>query len=274
MPEVPPSQRDAPDSLLGWIPRGREWVPTLRYLLRRDRILAALSSRAHCGSLLEIGCGAAALLVELSDRGYRCVGLEASGPALEIARQLVSDSGRDVRLLAAPECNWDARFDLLMAFDVLEHIEGDLAALRQWSNWLAPEGQMLLTVPAHQSRWGAGDVWAGHFRRYGRSELIEKLHAVGLRVESVECYGFPLANLTELLGERFYRKALKRRSPVGPSSRSEGNALSGVDRGAYRRAMPILSAAPGRLALRLGHWLQRLTLQTDWGSGFLVIARK
>src|SRR3546814_16202134 len=77
---------------------------------------------------------------------------------------------------------------------------------------LAPNGKMILSVPAHRSRWGAGDVWAGHYRRYDRNDVEQLLVSCGMEVEHLECYGFPLANATELLGNIAYRRMIDRKS--------------------------------------------------------------
>jgi hypothetical protein len=68
-------------------------------------------------------------------------------------------------------------------FDVVEHLADDAAALRQASVLLRPEGKLLLTVPAHMRLWSYADHFAGHYRRYSRSELAKKLDAAGFEVE-------------------------------------------------------------------------------------------
>lgn len=260
---------------LGWIPQSKRWVPSLRYLLRRNRVLSLLPHAQAGAPLLEIGCGAGALLIELQDLGYCCTGLETSEAAIALARQLVRESERDIELVAAPQKDWAECFEMIMAFDVLEHIEDDNAELRQWWDWLAPQGRMMLSVPAHASRWGAGDVWAGHFRRYERDSLVRKLKDCGFQIEAVECYGFPLANATEFLGDRYYRRELDRRDATdGWRDQATRNALSGIDRKAYRRILPLMTTIAGRLMLQAGFILQRKTIRTDWGSGYLVMARK
>lgn len=258
------------DSLVGWIPRDRSWVPSLRYLMRRARILPLLGP-GHGLRALEVGCGAGTLLIELRDRGYACTGLESSGEALAVARNIVRGSGRDVEIVSRPPA-WNGSFDLVTAFDVLEHIDDDAGALRRWTQWLAPGGRMILSVPAHPSRWGSGDVWAGHFRRYTRQALVTLAEASGLRVEHIECYGFPVANATELLGERYYRRALAARRTTPPEA--TGNELSGIDRGAYRKAVSGILSPAGRLVIRAGCWLQARFIDTDLGSGYLIVAKQ
>lgn len=100
------------------------------------------------------------------------------------------------------------------------------------------------------------------------------VQASGLEITHIECYGFPFANFTEWLGERHYRKALEARAEKGTSAREHGNAQSGIERGVYRRVHAAMSSTWGRGLLRAGLCLQRSTLGTDWGSGYIVVARK
>ena len=262
----------ASDPLFGWTPPDYSWVPSLRYLLRRERVLRLLGTQP-AGDLLEVGCGAGSLLVDLADRGFRCTGLETSAQAWARASASVAQSGREVAIQSSPG-DWQGRFSHVVALDVLEHIEDDAAALATWAGWLAPGGALLLSVPAHAHRWGSGDVWAGHYRRYDREGLLDVLRAAGFAVVHAECYGFPLANLTELLGERHYRRALAQREREGLADREHGNALSGIDRSDYRSAFSLISSPVGRLSIRLSFWMQHATAGTDWGSGYVVSARR
>jgi len=144
----------------------------------------------------------------------------------------------------------------------------DTDALQDWVSWLRPGGAMLLSVPARMKAWNEGDVWAGHFRRYEWAQFHEMVEAVGLKVERFECYGFPLANVTEMIG------AFVRKKRVKPDGRQTNNDRSGVDRGPHVRLWPLLSSAPVRSALGSFVAVQRMFLTRDWGNGYLVLARK
>ena len=101
----------------------RGWVPAPRYVLRRHRVLAAID-RIKPGSVLEIGCGPGALLFELSRRGIDCTGLETSPEAREMAAFLHGENGV-VAFHDISVDSWEEAYDLVMACEVLEHIEDD-----------------------------------------------------------------------------------------------------------------------------------------------------
>ncbi len=261
-------------SLLGVSAKERGWVPAPRYILRRDRILNFLDDLPR-GHLLEVGCGAGALIVDCCRLGFRSTAVEISPNARKLAEILNRDN-EGVRILDEPEPEWTQCFDVVLAFEVLEHIEDDLGALKQWVSWVVPGGRIMLSVPAHPNRWNAADVWAGHVRRYERAGLEQVLSEAGLEIERFECYGFPLANLIEPLRAYVYGRDMRKKPDPGDTADSAWRRTkhSGFDRpldaGAY-----FLWSNPITLPfLRLAVWIQRRFLHTDWGNGYLVLARR
>jgi len=260
------------DAFLGPAVPDLGWVPAPRYVLRRARILRQLDMLAP-GRLLEVGPGAGMLLVEAARRGFRCEALELSAEARELAGTVIARSGQHIPVRAEADAGWEKSFDALFAFDVLEHIEHDREALMQWHDWLAPEGVLLLSVPAHARMWTAGDEWAGHFRRYERAPLLQLLRETGFVPEHFECYGFPLSNLSERLSARIYARRIHHHG-AARDDRQRNNDRSGTDRGPHLKLYPLLSSAPGKLALRAFCGVQQWFVDTDLGSGYLVKARR
>jgi SAM-dependent methyltransferase len=76
----------------------------------------------------------------------------------------------------------DEAFDVVAAFDVVEHCEDDTLAVSELARVLAPGGRMLLSVPAYQWAWSDHDVQAGHHRRYTRPALERLVEGAGLSV--------------------------------------------------------------------------------------------
>jgi SAM-dependent methyltransferase len=74
-------------------------------------------------------------------------------------------------------------FDVIGAFDVVEHLSDDLQVFRSLRSMLRPDGVLLLTVPAHQSLWSYFDEASHHCRRYEPAELRSKLNWCGYEIE-------------------------------------------------------------------------------------------
>ena len=131
-------------------------------------------------AILEIGCSGGPLMQRLRAAGYAdLTGIDVSAPAIELAqaRGVPNVSVMDGAALEFA----DTRFDLVIASDVLEHIENEAKALSEWTRVLKPGGQMLVFVPAHSYLWSEHDVVNHHFRRYSRAGLVAALIRAGLR---------------------------------------------------------------------------------------------
>jgi SAM-dependent methyltransferase len=83
----------------------------------------------------------------------------------------------------------DGVFDLVCAFDIVEHVDDDDGALSELSRVTAPGATFLLSVPLHPSHWSAFDELVGHRRRYQPEQLLQKLAAHGFSVHQSAIYG-------------------------------------------------------------------------------------
>jgi len=131
---------------------------------------------------------------------------------------------------------------------------------------------MLISVPAHRKRWGYGDVWAGHYRRYDISDLKALVAHAGLSIEHMECYGFPLANLTEKFGNKVYKNKIE--TSQDSTDRHTATAGSGVRRDSYLKLFRWIDNPIGRVSLGAAFLLQHLFYKSHLGSGYIVLAKK
>ena len=152
----------------------------------RNRLVADLVRRfvPNARAVLEVGCGTGYVLTALRQAlpQARLFGGELDASALTFAKRRV---GANVDLFqmdgrALPFVN---EFDLVCAFDVLEHVDKDEAALAEVRRALKPGGVALLAVPQHPFLWSKADEYGRHKRRYGRRELADKCRRVALAVE-------------------------------------------------------------------------------------------
>lgn len=77
----------------------------------------------------------------------------------------------------------DAVFDVVAAFDVIEHCEPESTALAEIARVLVPGGRLLMSVPAYQWAWSKHDDWNHHHRRYTRKRAVAAVSAAGLEIQ-------------------------------------------------------------------------------------------
>lgn len=167
------------------------------YRARRD-VLAALIGRLANppanARILEIGCGT----------GHNLPMLGAFGEvdALELDEEARGHAtrrlGREVMSAPLPELAGvsNRHYHLIGAFDVIEHIDDDEAAIRSIASKLKPGGKFVMTVPAHTWMWSAHDVVNHHKRRYSKRALKALIEGSPLRLDAIGYFNsflFPAA---------------------------------------------------------------------------------
>ncbi len=83
----------------------------------------------------------------------------------------------------------DGVFDLVAAFDIVEHVEDDGSAFSELARVAAPGATLLLSVPLDPSAWTAFDAQAGHHRRYRPEQLLDRLQQAGFSVTRSAVFG-------------------------------------------------------------------------------------
>lgn len=176
----------------------------------------------HWRSVLEVGPGAGAV-------GARLASIADSYTAIEVSEQARERAAAAIGPAANIVAGWNEvdpreRFDLIVAFEVLEHIERDDDAVASWVDRLDPEGVVIVSVPAWMHRFSAADAAVGHLRRYSPTELRALLEGAGLVVDEMCFYGFPAGYPLE-----WARNALARLRPRRPDlAAAERSTTSGL----------------------------------------------
>jgi ubiquinone/menaquinone biosynthesis C-methylase UbiE len=139
--------------------------------------------------MLDLGCGTGVNLRSFTSYGST-VGVDFSPAALAFCRTRV-----DTRLVQADAQDLpfeNASFDVVCCLDVLEHIEDDSKAAREFFRVLVPRGLLVLTVPALQRLWSGHDEALGHKRRYDKRSLSLILNSNGFEVKTISYWNFSL----------------------------------------------------------------------------------
>jgi SAM-dependent methyltransferase len=199
--------------------------------------------RPHLGGrVLELGCGIGTYSTRLRARARRltCVDMDPHYVATVQALfagddDVVVEEGTVGKGLTFPA----ASFDAIVCLNVLEHIEDDLAALRELRSWLAPSGRVLLQVPAHPRLFGSIDTALGHWRRYTRKGLAGILAAAGFDLVLAPRYLYLLA----IPGWWWFGR-VRRRTVVPETTVRIANTMA-----AMSRSLESLIRAPAGLTL-------------------------
>jgi len=205
-------------------------------------------------SLLEVGCGTGYVLSGIARTcpDTRLVGSEIFIDGLSFAAERVKRASfvqMDARRIPYIE-----EFDVVAAFDVIEHIEEDELVLRNFWQALKPGGGVLLTVPQHQWLWSETDNYACHVRRYSASELHAKL----------ERAGFDVVRSTSFTALLLPAMALSRRG---------GSGNKPFDPLAEFNIPDVLNRALGAV-LTIERLLVRMGINFPIGGSRLVVAKK
>ena len=151
------------------------WYRGRRALLARELRHFGIPGRA-----LDIGAAGGGNTRVLEDHGWLATAVDYSTDAVKMAL------GRGLHAIQA-----DARdlpiesgaVDLVVAFDVLEHIDEDYLAAEEIVRVLRPGGHALIAVPCDMALWSAHDDAVGHVRRYTRQSLTEVAQKAGLTID-------------------------------------------------------------------------------------------
>jgi SAM-dependent methyltransferase len=179
----------------------------------RRTVIWAMLRRAGINSaprLLDAGCGTGRNLVEFGRLGT-AEGVDLSPEAVEFCRSRGLEGVRQGRFEELPF--EDGRFDLILATDVIEHLDDDRRALLELRRVAGPGARLVVTVPAYRWLWSQHDESLHHRRRYTAGELRERVTATGWLAQ-VETYFFTalLPSVAAVRGVRRLRSAENPRS--------------------------------------------------------------
>ncbi len=158
---------------------------------RRDIVTFVLESlwsgQNDTRNILDIGTGTGGMVPVLSRWGH-LTATEPDPVTMEFTKGRFESLSKSVTFKSGA---WEdlelpvGHFDLITAFDVLEHCEDDQKSLKKWRSWLKSDAVLLLTVPAFPCLWGRNDEISHHFRRYTKSTLSHALSETGFEIEKI-----------------------------------------------------------------------------------------
>ena len=247
-------------------------TPGVSQIFRRQALIEYMNkyikARGKHVKYLEIGCGTGSFCYEAFIRGADVSAYDLNWDANRIVDEIYnSDKKRFTVLESLSEADY-GKYNIVGAYEVLEHIEDDVSMLRTWGKYLCPDGILMLTVPGRMKLWNFSDELGGHFRRYEREELFQKLTSAGFHILDIACVGFPFTNVIRPLTTKFVYK--KRFDVHKNESMQERTLISGIDKSVDFKYKNIV---PWRI-LRICSKIQKPFWNCDWGYNYVVAARK
>ncbi len=201
-PEVADSYADYPDGGFDLTDRNAAssfWVSSRNRLFKH--LVYKEAGSTVKSEFLEIGCGTGDFIHQiLENERLAITGSEIYLKGLVYARKNLP--GVEFIQLDVTRGIIDEQFDIIVAFDVLEHIENDNSAISNVYGMLRPDGVFIASVPQYMWLWSGLDDIVKHKRRYSRRELIAKLRKSGFAVSyatSFVCVLFPLMLVNRML---------------------------------------------------------------------------
>jgi SAM-dependent methyltransferase len=161
------------------------WFVVRRKLLKS--LLSSLNVTKDCITL-DIGCGTGANLKILGSTGFNVIGIDRSIYALSLTLKRINFpviNGDLNELPIRPES-----VGLIVAMDILEHLENDLNGISEFYQALEKGGLLILTVPAFGFLWGIQDIVTGHKRRYSKKDILNKLREEGFDILRSSYFNF------------------------------------------------------------------------------------
>jgi ubiquinone/menaquinone biosynthesis C-methylase UbiE len=158
---------------------------------RRDILFQLVKNDLRDSKILEIGCAGGLLIKALQEKGFtRITGIDISKKAIQLCKKRKIESA-----LVMDGSNMsfsDNAFDIVIASDVLEHIDDDAATLCEWNRVLSPGGKLLMLVPAFPWMWSKHDDINQHKRRYTQRQLFRLLKDAGFSIERASYWNFTI----------------------------------------------------------------------------------
>jgi SAM-dependent methyltransferase len=186
------------------------WYRERRVLLARelDRLAA---SGVRPGRALDIGAAGGGNTRVLRGRGWNATALEYGAEGAEVAHE------RGIPVVRADAVNLpfaSKSLDLVVAFDILEHIVDDKTAANEIVRVLRPGGHALIAVPCDMELWSEHDVAVDHVRRYERDELVDLLTSAGLHLDDLHSWNVLLRPVAAWRRRRNTGSDLTELSPI------------------------------------------------------------
>jgi len=183
---------------------------------------------------IEIGSGLGDYAIEWAEHLPRFTATEADPDRLVLLKERMADHPNiDVRQMLLPAADASGEYSAAVSYNVLEHIEDHVGALRSMAELVRPGGRIILIVPAFMFAMSQVDIATGHIRRYTKKSMRAAMTAAGLRIEKLH-----YANALGLIGYYGATSIFKLAPKEGPMVKVYDSLVLPVTKAAERVVKP------------------------------------
>jgi len=216
------------------------------------------------GTFLDAGGGLGDVSEHLSKKGFKGKMIDFSEQNVQIARKLLEKQG--VKAEHKDIFKENGKYDFVLLFDVLEHIQEDEKLLKKISSLTKNKGYLLLTLPMNHSEWRWDDAGYGHYRRYSLKEIKNILHKSNFELLEIENCSFPLFWLMRRVYTCLFKKG--KNSSEMPYNLTKKSARTNLWDSKLGRFLEK------NLDNKAVYYLHRIFKKTNIGFEFVLLARK
>lgn len=236
-------------------------------LVLREHCVWDMTKRWSPGRFVEMGAGTGGMTRLFLERGFKGACHDLAKDSRSQMRTNLRDHAASIEIVECFEDLSESSFEYMLAFEVLEHIPDDLGVLTQWSRYLKSGGRLIVSVPAHQRKFGRSDELVGHVRRYEKQQLHDLLVAAGYCNIRIVNYGFPITELTRRFSNFLVRHD---HSYDGLSAEQRSIRSAQIKPRVINRWLGVFSGS----LVKPFCYLQRLFYDLDLGDGLVASADK
>lgn len=182
---------------------------------------------------IEIGSGLGDYALEWAPHLPRFTATEADPDRLVLLKERMAEEPKvEVRQMLLPTTE-RGDYSALVSYNVLEHIEDHVGALRSMSQLVRPGGRIILIVPAFMFAMSAVDIATGHVRRYTKKTMRAAMTEAGLEIEKLH-----YANALGLIGYYMATSVFKLAPKEGPMVKIYDSTVLPVTKGLEKICKP------------------------------------
>lgn len=176
------------------------------FVAKRNKLIHYINTYLKKESkILDMGCGTGIIMKKFQNLGFNICGIDKSSDAISFCKKRGLNN---VKLGDGNNIPFEnEKFDIVIALDILEHVDDDSLVLKEMNRVLKKGGKLIISVPAFKFLWTQHDIEVQHKRRYAKSNLESKIIQSGFKIKRIN-FGYVIFFLVLFISRIFSKKII------------------------------------------------------------------